>query len=489
MAQLRKSSKVVAWGGFDLSTTGLGLGVRSVGGEEAFVQTKIRGATNWKRQPAFELDSVPGMIATLLDDLEAAGWSFEGASWSFAVRQHDMVLLDRKGQVLIPALSWQCNAATREVEQLRRQGAEVEVGRVEERFILPKLMWALRVQPSLRRSVAQVMTTGDWIAWLLTGNARLSTSDAISNGLLIQRNKRLAAEVMQKAKLDFEWFPRVIQSGKMVGRISHRPVAGADERWQSLRERLAGTRVISGLGDNHATGVGCGLEEGDFETVVISAGTSGTVNRVCRANDQLAGNAACFEFYSDRMLLLMLADCCKWYDRYVGRHAAKYSDRLGDLNGQIKVADVAKLRRVLHSDGKETYPPDWDNLSVGQQAASTQLSIMLELLLLARSMMSEVAAGAKPVSNFVLTGGLSQSEFFQQVFTAGAHLLNPRAKVLISARKGPLRHQTAAYGALLNAMRPLNTGAARTLCPTRNAARPPAALKKQLQYLLRAFGL
>ena len=96
-----------------------------------------------------------------------------------------------------------------------------------------------------------------------------------------------------------------------------------------LKQRLAGSQMISGLGDNHATGVGCGLEEGDFETIVVSAGTSGTVNRVCRANVRLAGNAACFEYYNDRLLLMMLADCCKWYDRFVARYAGRVCGSIG----------------------------------------------------------------------------------------------------------------------------------------------------------------
>ena len=236
MARSKKQSKIVAWGGFDLSTTGLGLGVRSASGEEAYVHAKMRGATTWMGQPAFAVQQTPGMTLTLLDDLERGGLVALPGGLSFAVRQHDMVLLDAAGQLLIPALSWQCNAASSQVEQLRKQGAEDVVGRVEERFILPKLMWALRAQPTLRKSVAQVMTTGDWIAGLLTGISRLSTSDALSNGLLIQKTKRLAADVMRKARLKPEWFPQVIASGKVVGTVNSRPMAGSDEQWIELKK-------------------------------------------------------------------------------------------------------------------------------------------------------------------------------------------------------------------------------------------------------------
>ena len=119
----QSKSKIAAWAGFDLSTTGLALGVRSQDGEEAYAQVKMRGATTWQGQPAFDLAQTPGLILTLLDDLESRGWTLVDTACSFAVRQHDMVLLDGSGQLLIPALSWQCNAASQEVRELRQQGA------------------------------------------------------------------------------------------------------------------------------------------------------------------------------------------------------------------------------------------------------------------------------------------------------------------------------------------------------------------------------
>lgn len=481
--------RIAAWGGFDLSTTGLTLGVRSRDGVEDCVQTKMRGATQWKGQPAFSLRHVPRMVLGLIDRLRQRGWTVQEMAFSFSVRQHDMVVLDKDGSLILPALSWQCNAATKEVLQLRRQGAEQVVGRIEPRFILPKLMWARRQDPKAGRRIAQVMTTGDWIAQRLTGRARLSTSDALSNGLLDQRTKRLADSVMEKARLRPDWFPRVVPSGRVVGPVTTRPVPGADAAWMRLKQQLHGATLVAGLGDNHATGVGCGLDEEDFQTVVVSAGTSGTINRVCAPGAELAGAAACFEFYRNRLLLMMLADCCKWYDRFVARQLTDYRDRLDQLNEQIERIDFDRIRRVLHRDGKETYPPGWERQSAGEKAASTQLSIMLELLQLVRAMLDEVGGGQANVQNFVLTGGLSQSRFFQQVFHAGIRWLVPKARVLISARQGPLRYQTAAYGALLNAMRPEDPHAATRLCPIRSATRPNPAARSHLTYLLRSYGL
>lgn len=487
MARTTSDGKLARWAGFDLSTTGLGVGVRSAGGEEAYAAVKVRGATKWKGEPAFDLEHVPGMILAVLKKLQREGWSFDKAAISFAVRQHDMVLLDKKGQLMMPALSWQCNAASREVAALRSQGAEATVGRVEERFILPKLMWVLKKSPAFKSRLGAVMTTGDWIGQCLTGNAKLSTSDAISNGLLAQSNKKLAADVMKKAKLDPKWFPAVVQSGRVVGTVASSPWDAAD--WAPVRSLLAGSKVVAGLGDNHATGVGCGLGERDYATVVVSAGTSGTINRVCGPKVELQGSAACFEYYRSRLLLMMLADCCKWYDRFVPRHASKYKGRMGELNKLAAKADLTRVRRVLHVDGKEIYPPGWAKFSVGEKVASTQFSIMLELLLLIKAMQQEVQGGEDAITRFVLTGGLSQSEFFQKMFAAGVKVLQPKAKVQLSARQGPLRYQTAAYGGLLNAMRPTDPNAADKLCPSRACASLKGPELAAAQYLMRSCGL
>ena len=86
-------------------------------------------------------------------------------------------------------------------------------------------------------------------------------------------------------------------------------------------------------------------------------------------------------------------------------------------------------------------------------------------------------------------GGLSQSPFFQKVFQAGIRVLAPKAKVLISARKGPLRYQTAAYGALLNAMRPEDPHAAGRLCPVRSIKPADKDTRQFVTYLLRSAGL
>jgi len=401
-------------------------------------------------------------------------------------------VLGEDGAPIMPALTWQCNAAVKEVEELRAAGVEKSVGRLEPRFILPKLMWALKEVPQLREKIYRVMTTGDWIAHQLTGILSLSTSDALSNGLLDQTTKQRADAAIRTAGMNPEWFPHIVQAGHVVGKVGQAEPRQLTPEWRELRRLLAGWDVVAGLGDNHATGVGCGLGADRHATLVVSAGNSGTVVRTCAPEMITAGNAASFEFYSDRLLLMMLADCSVWFDRFVRQFAPGYEHQLDLLDQLALEANPANVRRVLHSQGREKYPPIFSTMTLGEQVASTQFSIMLELLLLVKSMLSEVV-GPSPVTTFVLTGGLGQSPYFQQVFQAGLRLLAPAARVTLSARTGPMRFQTATYGALLNAELPQRAYNLATLvrerCPL--AELPPLDLraKVHLTYLLQASGL
>ena len=378
-------------------------------------------------------------------------------------------------------------------------GVEKTVGKIEPRLVLPKLKRVLNQDASLAAKIATVFMTGDWIACQLTGVKTLSTSDALSNGLLRQLDRKRADDVIRQAGFPVEWFPDVVQSGEVVG-VVQPPSGPRADPWRPLRETLEGWRFVAGLGDNHASAVGCGMKD-DHKRMVISAGTSGTINLSCprSANLPQDGRSMRFEFYEPAVLLLMmLGDCGSWHQRFVNDCAPGYQGRLDQLNLLALGADLSGLRRTPHCDGsrRETRPPQWANMDLGQQAASTQFSIVLELLLRAKQMLEEVRDAQTPaVEEYVLTGGLSRSLFFQHVFHAGVELLAPQASVKISGREGPLRYKTSAYGALINAELPSVAGGLTAIhadprrFPLADCAAADPAAREQLQRLLRSCGL
>ncbi|MFA6551613.1 MAG: FGGY family carbohydrate kinase [Patescibacteria group bacterium] len=440
--------KVICWLGFDLSTTALSCGARTKDGEEFFASVPIQGAILWYEQPAFCSEWVPNMIAQILEKFKEQGCVFgaEGAL-SFSVRQHDLAVAEANTRILRPLLSWQCNAATAEVKELQEMGAEKIVGKIEPRFILPKLMWILKEDPQMRAFIQFVMTTGDWICAMLTGNYRLSASDALSNGLLNQETKKLAVDVITKAGLNPEWFPEVISSNSVVGRVQ--PPRSDTDPWAFIKTTLTDWSVAASLGDNHASAVGCGLS--DDQTIIVSVGTSGTVVRMCSPKAKLeTGKPACFEYYDNRLLLLMLAHCCAWYDKFVERWGEeKKHDELNKMAMKTRFEDWRYIK--TNDDGLEIYPDDWSQIPLDIKVASVQSSIVAHLIKLVEIMLKEVKE-AEPITKVVLTGGLSQSEFFCYTFKNILFYLNPQIKLFVSDRQGPLASKAAAAGALANAI-------------------------------------
>jgi sugar (pentulose or hexulose) kinase len=80
-------------------------------------------------------------------------------------------------------------------------------------------MWAVN-QADIRGDIRTVMTTGDYIAYALTGVKRLSASDAYCNGLLNKGDKKLAVDAIELCGLSPFWFPPVINSGHIVEKVS-----------------------------------------------------------------------------------------------------------------------------------------------------------------------------------------------------------------------------------------------------------------------------
>jgi hypothetical protein len=239
----------------------------------------------------------------------------------------------------------------------------------------------------------------------------------------------------------------------------------------------------------------------DYKKLVVSGGTSGTINLACPKSAKLpeGGGSLRFEFYGDSLLLLlMLADCGAWYNRFLDRFAPELKQTMNELNMLALSSDLTALRRVLHDDAGhvEEFPPSWTHCTLGIKVADTQLSIALELLLRVKRMLAEVrAAGVSSVDTYVLTGGLSQSPFFQCLFFAGVKLLDPDASVKVSGRTGPLRYKTSAYGALINAELPRVGGklaelhAAGNRFPLVDCVQPQGPSATTLQYLLRSYGV
>ena len=451
-----ESSRTARYLGLVCSTTECGLAAATEHGSEGYVSLPMPGAVEWHGSPAFGLQALPGTVLELLVRLRDDGWDLsEPGHLSQAWRQHDLALIGRDGEPLIPALSWQCDLAGAQTEALNGMPAFRDaVGTVEERFIAAKLPWALEQEPRLRDELSAVMTSGDWLAGRLTGGRyRLSSSDALSNGLLDQQTKKLATAPLREASrllggnLRPEWFPPVTASSGVVGAVEPSAAPG----WRELAERLRGWKVAALLGDNHASAAGCGANE--YDTMVLSLGTSGSVNLPAPHSSRPSGDALGFEYWDDRLFLLMLAQCGAWYESF--RADAAPGMDYDELNRIALACDPDRIVRVPEPDPARRGCPELTGLDLAAQTASTQCSISLEMLDRVRAMLP---SAAEPIRAFVLTGGLSRAPLIRDVLHTGLRMLaetgdrvTAEARILLNDRSGHLAHKTDALGALVNA--------------------------------------
>ena len=223
---------------------------------------------------------------------------------SVAGQQHGMVLLDRDGNVVRPALLWNDTRSAGSAEDLTAEvGAEDFARRTGlvpvASFTITKIRWIRDHEPESMARVAAVALPHDWLTWRLRGYGpagssplgpdldELTTdrSDASGTGywspltgrydldlfkLAFGQDAREASGGMATAAPGVVVLPRVLGPGETAGRV-HPACFG---RTGTSNASENGILLGVGAGDNAAAALGLGAKPGD---VVVSVGTSGTV--------------------------------------------------------------------------------------------------------------------------------------------------------------------------------------------------------------------
>ncbi|MGW0534855.1 xylulokinase [Streptomyces sp. NPDC003032] len=197
----------------------------------------------------------------------------EASAVSVGGQQHGLVVLDREGKAVRPALLWNdVRSAAQARDLLERLGGPQEwadrVGSVPgPSFTVTKWAWLTEHEPAAARATAAVRLPHDYLTERLTGLATTDRGDASGTGWWASSSEAYDEEILGMVGLDPALLPRVARPGEVVG-----TVRGGGELPFSK-----GTLVAPGTGDNAAAAMGLGLRPG---TPVLSLGTSGTVYAV-----------------------------------------------------------------------------------------------------------------------------------------------------------------------------------------------------------------
>ncbi len=186
-------------------------------------------------------------------------------------QEHGLVLLDRQGRVLRPAIIW-CDSRTLATERQLVEAASAErwfseVCNLPGTFTASKLAWVRDCEPATYEAAEAWLLPGDYIAYRMTGVAA-TTKEGLSEGMFYSLSQqRPATELLQVVGIDPGLCPTVIDSFGDQGALS------ADAAYElGLRREV---RVTFRAGDQHANAVGLGVMEPG--SAACAAGTSGVI--------------------------------------------------------------------------------------------------------------------------------------------------------------------------------------------------------------------
>lgn len=208
-------------------------------------------------------------LRRLMEDNGISKEEVEGLS--FSGQMHGLVLVDKDGQVLRPAILWNDTRTTpqcRRIEEtLKDKLLGIARNRALEGFTLPKILWVQEHEPELLKQAALFLLPKDYVRYALTGQYAMDYSDAAGTLLLDVAGKAWSRDILAAFDLPESLCPPLVESFDPCGTLLPDIAAQAG--------LLSETKVFAGGADNACGAIGAGiLEEGQ---TMCSIGTSGVV--------------------------------------------------------------------------------------------------------------------------------------------------------------------------------------------------------------------
>jgi len=188
---------------------------------------------------------------------------------SFTAGAHSMVLMDKEGRVLRPAIMWPDQRAGDEAAELNQRMQErlMSIGhnRAAPTWSIAPLYWLKRHEGDMVAKIALAVFAKDWLRMQLTGDRVTDRIDAQGSLLLDMDRLEWSKELCDAIGWDIETLPAVRNPTDLAGRVQREAAAR-----YGLRE---GTPVYVGTCDTAAEVWSAGaLAPGDTVVKLASAG-------------------------------------------------------------------------------------------------------------------------------------------------------------------------------------------------------------------------
>ena len=211
--------------------------------------------------------------ASIRSVLEKAGISGDRiAAVGLTGQMHGLVLLDKAGKVLRPAILWNDQRTQSQCDEIhQRIGKEKFIqitGNVAlTGFTAPKILWVKENEPDVYAKAKHVLLPKDYVRYKLTGEYAMDKADGAGTVLFDLKSRDWSRAVLDALGIDPSWMPQTFEGPEFTGKVNQEAAA--------LTGLKAGTPVVAGGGDQAAQAVGVGAVQPGV--VALTVGTSGVV--------------------------------------------------------------------------------------------------------------------------------------------------------------------------------------------------------------------
>ena len=211
--------------------------------------------------------------ASIRSVLEKAGIGGESiVAVGLTGQMHGLVLLDKAGNVLRPAILWNDQRTQSQCDEIHQWiGKETFIqitGNVAlPGFTAPKILWVKEHEPDVFAKAKHVLLPKDYIRYRLTGEYAMDKADGAGTVLFDLKSRSWSSEVLDALEIDPAWMPRTFEGQEFTGQVTAEAA--------STTGLKVGTPVVAGGGDQAAQAVGVGAVESGV--VALTVGTSGVV--------------------------------------------------------------------------------------------------------------------------------------------------------------------------------------------------------------------
>lgn len=171
-------------------------------------------------------------------------------------QMHGLVLLDKTGAVVRPAIIWSDQRSKDQIDQINRVITKEKLvdhllNRVSTGFAVASLLWVKENEPESYEKAEKMLLPKDYIRFRLTGELGTEATDASSSLAFNVAKRKWATDFIHQLGLKDTLFPPCFEPFDVAGGVTERVA-----RETGLKK---GTPVVFGAGDQFMQAVGNGL--------------------------------------------------------------------------------------------------------------------------------------------------------------------------------------------------------------------------------------